>query len=163
MINLEVKIPDTPGSLIELIKPISTYGGNIFGIFHHHDKKINNMIPLNITFELSEELLDTGLEKIKTTLRQKNIEIINVTKGIERKQLVVILTGHVFDTDVLDTIKRLAKSNIKVSELEAKFTEIEDISNVKFKLEIPESTTEEKVIEELNKICEDKNLSLIRA
>jgi len=163
MINLEVKIPDTPGSLIELIKPISTYGGNIFGIFHHHDKKINNMIPVNITFELSEELLDTGLEKIKTTLRQKNIEIINVTKGIERKQLVVILTGHVFDTDVLDTIKRLAKSNIKVSELEAKFTEIEDISNVKFKLEIPESTTEEKVIEELNKICEDKNLSLIRA
>jgi len=32
MINLEVKIPDTPGSLIELIKPISKNGGNIYGL-----------------------------------------------------------------------------------------------------------------------------------
>ena len=52
MINLEVKLPDTPGSLIELIKPISKNGGNIYGIMHFHDRKVNNMIPVNINFEL---------------------------------------------------------------------------------------------------------------
>ena len=40
MIQLEVKLPDQPGSLVELIKPISDNGGNIFGILHHHDKKL---------------------------------------------------------------------------------------------------------------------------
>ena len=65
MINLEVKLPDTPGNLVELIKPISNNGGNIFGILHHHDKIINNLIPVSVSFELSEELTDIGLKNIK--------------------------------------------------------------------------------------------------
>ncbi|TFF97539.1 MAG: amino acid-binding protein, partial [Promethearchaeota archaeon] len=45
-VNIVVRLPDTPGSLIELIKPISDNGGNIFGILHYHDKKINNKITV---------------------------------------------------------------------------------------------------------------------
>ena len=115
MINLEVNIvvrlPDRPGSLIELIKPISDNGGNIFGILH----------------------------------------------------FVIIITGHVFDTDVPDTIKRLAAKGIKTTELQAKFTELEDVSNVRFKFEVPETIEEKEFIEELKKICDEKDLSLIRA
>lgn len=33
MIILEVKLPDIPGSLNELIKPISENSGNIYGLF----------------------------------------------------------------------------------------------------------------------------------
>ena len=65
MINLEVKLPDTPGNLIELIKPISENGGNIFGILHHHDKKVGNMIPVTVTFELNDEVLEKNLTGIK--------------------------------------------------------------------------------------------------
>ena len=162
MIHLDVKLPDTPGSLIELIKPISNNGGNIFSILHYHDKKINNMIPLSVMFELNEELLEVSINNIKKQLSEKNIQIESITLGAEKRHLIVILTGHVFDTDVLDTIKRLASKQIKVSELQAKFTEIEDVSNVKFKIEIPESMTEKELLEELNKICQEKNLFLIR-
>ena len=73
----------------------------------------------------------------------------------------MLLTGHVFDTDVLDTIKRLAANNITVSELQAKFTGLKEISNVKFKIEFPENLTKEELIIELRKICEEKNLFLI--
>ncbi|MGQ4876339.1 MAG: hypothetical protein ACP6IY_19935 [Promethearchaeia archaeon] len=162
MINLEVKLPDTPGSLIELIKPISENGGNIFGILHHHDKKINNLIPVSITFEMNDELMDAKLNNIKKELMEKNIQIDKINFSSEAKHLTVILTGHVFDTDVLDTIKRLASKKIKVSELQAKFTDIKDISNVKFKLEFPESMSKDVLLKELKAICEEKNLSLIR-
>ena len=162
MIYLEVKLPDTPGALIGLIQPISKNSGNIFSILHYHDKKVNNMIPVNVMFELSEELLEVSINNIKKELSDKNILIESITLGTEKRHLIVILTGHVFDTDVLDTIKRLASKEIKVSELQAKFTEIEDISNVKFKIEFPESMTEKELLDELNKICQEKNLFLIR-
>ncbi|MFX0135177.1 MAG: hypothetical protein ACFFDN_16155 [Candidatus Hodarchaeota archaeon] len=154
-------MPDTPGSLIELIKPISKNGGNIYGILHYHDKIINNMIPVSISFELSEEIREISLQNIKSELMEKNIQIENITYGVTRKALTIILTGHVFDTDILDTIKRLASKNIVVSELTAKFTDLNDVSNVKLKIEFPESLSKNELLEELNKICEEKNLFLI--
>ncbi len=161
-INLVVKLPDTPGSLIELIKPISNNGGNIFGILHHHDKKINNMIPVEITFEISEEVREVGLKKIQSELREKNITIENITLGAKKRHFVAIITGHVFDTDIVDTLKRLASKDIKVSELQAKFTELSEVSNVKLKLDYPEKMTETELIKELTKICDQKKLFLIR-
>ncbi|MHA1687730.1 MAG: hypothetical protein ACTSYC_11635 [Promethearchaeota archaeon] len=163
MINLEVKLPDNPGSLIELIKPISNNSGNIYGIFHHHDKKINNMIPVSVSFELNENIRDVSLKKIKKELEEKNIKIESITFGEEKRHITVILTGHVFDSDVVDTIKRLAKKKIKVYELQAKFTELNEVSNVKFRIEFPEFMSKEDLIRELKIICTEKNLFLIRS
>ncbi|MFW9823557.1 MAG: hypothetical protein ACFFE4_11505 [Candidatus Thorarchaeota archaeon] len=161
MINLEVKLPDTPGSLVELIKPISKNGGNIYGILHFHDKKINDMIPVSISFELSEDIRDVSIKNIRKELRQKDIQIDNITYGVGKKEIIVLLSGHVFDTDVLDTIKRLASKRITISELQAKFTELKEISNVKLKIEFPEDMTKGEIIDELKEICKEKQLFLI--
>lgn len=161
MINLEVKIPDTPGSLVELIKPISNNGGNIYGILHFHDRKTNNMIPVNISFELSESIQEASLKKIKSELNERNIQVENIAYGIEKKLITVLLTGHVFDTDVMDTIKKLASKNISVLELQAKFTKLEEVSNVKLKIEFPEEMSKNELIDTLKEICDKKNLLLI--
>jgi len=161
MISLEVKIPDTPGSLIELIKPISNNGGNIYGILHFHDRKTNNMIPVNISFELSESIQEVSLNKIKNELKERSIQIEKISYGIEKKLLTVLLTGHVFDTDVMDTIKRLASKDISVLELHAKFTDLKEYSNVKLKIEFPEEMNKKELTDELRKICKEKNLLLI--
>ena len=161
MKNLEVKIPDTPGSLVELIKPISQNGGNIYGILHFHDRKLNNMIPVNINFELIEDIKETSLQNIKLELKEKNIQIENISYGIERKSIIILLTGHVFGTDILDTLQRLASKNIKVLELHAKFTEFEEVSNVKLKIEFSEGITKNEIINEIKMICDEKELFLI--
>jgi len=163
MIYLEVKLPDIPGSLIELIRPISQYGGNIYGILHHHDKKINNMIPVDIWFELSEELVQVSLENIKKDLINKNIQINKISVGSKNKVLTFIITGHVFDTDITDTIKRLDSKNIKVLDLHAKFTEVDEISSVMMKVEFPDVMKKFELINEIEKICKEKNLFLIRS
>ena len=162
MINLEVRLADTPGALVELIQPISNNGGNIFGILHHHDKIINNLIPVSVSFELSDKIKEISLKNIQKELSYKNIQIDKVTIGKDERNLTVILTGHVFDTDVTNTIKRLAKKDIKVSELQAKFTEVSEVSNVKLKVIFPESMTMEESIKELEIICKEKNLFLLR-
>lgn len=163
MIYLEVKLPDIPGSLIELIRPISQYGGNIYGILHHHDKKINNMIPVDIWFELSEELIQVSLENIKKDLINKNIQINKISVGSKNKVLTFIITGHVFDTDITDTIKRLDSKNIKVLDLHAKFTEVDEISSVMMKVDFPDVMKKFELINEIEKICKEKNLFLIRS
>ncbi|MHA2036651.1 MAG: hypothetical protein ACW98X_09480 [Promethearchaeota archaeon] len=161
MINLEVKLPDTPGSLVELIKPISNNGGNIYGILHFHDKKINDLIPVNVSFELSEDIREVSIQNIRKELQESNIQIENITYGTEKKEITVLLTGHVFDTDVLDTIKRLASKEINISELQAKFTELKEVSNVKLKIKFPENMTKTELIDELREICKEKQLFLI--
>ena len=163
MIYLEVKLPDIPGSLIELIRPVSQFGGNIYGVLHHHDKKMNNMIPVDIWFELSEELIEISLENIKKDLIEKNIQLIKISVGSKNKILTFILTGHVFDTDITDTIKQLDSKKIKVLELYAKFTEVKEISSVMMKVEFPEDMTKFELIQEIDKICKEKNLFLIRS
>ncbi len=163
MIYLEVKLPDIPGSLIELIRPVSLHGGNIYGVLHHHDKKVKNMIPVDIWFELSEELIQISLENIKKDLIEKNIQITKISVGSKNKILTFILTGHVFDTDITDTIKRLDAKNIKVLELHAKFTEVDEISSVIMKVEFPEVMTKIELVNEIEKICEEKKLFLIRS
>ncbi|MGB5912128.1 MAG: hypothetical protein WBH31_13125 [Promethearchaeia archaeon] len=161
MIILEVKLPDIPGSLIELIRPISENSGNIYGILHYHDRKVNNMIPVTINFELTEEIREVSLTNIKRILNKKNIQIDTITFDTEKRTIMVILSGHVFDTDILDTIKRLGAKKIKVLELYAKFTELEEISNVKLKLEFPETMAKSVLLAELSRICKEKNLFLI--
>ncbi len=163
MIYLEVKLPDIPGSLIEMIKPISQHGGNIYGILHNHDKKLNNMIPVTVWFELNEELIEISIKKIQKDLIEKNIEIIKTSIGSKSQMITVILSGHVFDTDITDTIKRLDSKNIKVLELQAKFTGFEEISNVKLNLEFPESMTKIELIHIIEKISKEKNLFLIHS
>ncbi|MFX1398665.1 MAG: hypothetical protein ACFFAS_16675 [Promethearchaeota archaeon] len=160
---MEVKLPDTPGSLIELIKPISENGGNIFGILHHHDKIVNNLIPVDISFELSDKLFDVSMKNIKKELSEKKIQIENITLGQDQNTLIVILNGHVFESDIVDTIKRLAKKEIRVSEVQAKITEVSAVSNVKFKLEFPEAMNKEELIGELETICKEKDLFLLRS
>ena len=163
MIYLEVKLPDIPGSLIEMIKPISQNGGNIYGILHNHDNKVNNMIPVNVWFELKEEFIDISIKNIQKELIEKQIEITKISIGSKNKILTFILSGHVFDTDITETIDLLDSKNIKVVELQAKLSGLDKISDVKMKVEFPESMDESNIIGEIEKICKEKDIFLIKS
>ena len=162
MIYLEVKLPDIPGTLIEMIKPISQNGGNIYGILHNHDKKRKNMIPVNVWFELKEELVEVSIKNIQEKLIEKNIEITKISIGPKIKISTIIISGHVFDTNITETINRLDSKNIKVIELQAKLSGMDKISDVKMKVEFPESMKKSELMREIENICKEKDLFLIK-
>ena len=132
----------------------TTIGNTILNLVPNNDGEIY-FEDRRIDHERMQGIFESIFQKYGTFLRyaisniyQKNVAKIEDSNG---------------STDVVDTIKRLAMKNIKVSELQAKFTEISEISNVKLKIDFPESITKEQLIDELNKICKEKNLILIRS
>ena len=161
MIELEVKIPDAPGALIKLIKPISENSGNIHGIVHHHDEKADNFIPVNVHFELIGDAKQKNLEKIKKLLLELKFQILSITDTPAVHLMTVILSGHVFRKDFEDTIIRITKKGAKVYDLEAKFTVPQDTSNVKFIVEIPDEVDDKLIINELEEICKEKEFFLL--
>ncbi|MHA1818927.1 MAG: hypothetical protein ACTSU2_09500 [Promethearchaeota archaeon] len=162
MIELEAKIPDTPGALIKLIKPISENAGNIYGILHKHkEKSAEGLIPVFVTFELITEDKKASLQKIKEKLLEYNFRIMKITDIPAAHQITVILSGHIFRQNFEDTIMRISKVGARVHNMEAKFNKPEEISNVIFSVEIPDTIEDQKIIDELERICSDKNLKMI--
>lgn len=161
MLELEVNIPDKPGALIKTIQPLSNHGANIHGIFHHHDKKTkDNLIPVLVTFDLSDPT-GKALEQIQADLRQQDVHIVRITTEIYQEIFKVISVGHVFDTDIVDTIKRITEPGVHVKGIQAEFMGIEDVSTVKFAIELADVSLKLRVMEKLGAIAEEKGLFLI--
>ena len=75
--------------------------------------------------------------------------------------MTVILNGHVFRKNFEDTITRIAETGAKVYDLEAKFTTPQEMSNVKFIVEIPEEVEKKIVVDTLEKVCKEKEFFLL--
>ncbi|MBD3353252.1 MAG: hypothetical protein GF364_17360 [Candidatus Lokiarchaeota archaeon] len=161
MIELEAKLPDSPGALLKFLKPISENAGNIHGIFHTHKDKIGGMIPVLVQFEIIAKDKVKNLENIKKILQDMNIPILKITDIQAVHQMTVILSGHVFRSNVEEIIKELGTTGAKVHDLEAKFTNPEDISNVKFIVDIPDEMEDRVVVQKLEEICDWKDLFLL--
>jgi ACT domain-containing protein len=163
LIILEALLKDQPGSLIEFLKPISENGGNIFGIIHDHNKKKNNLIPVHVTFELHEELLKTNLSKIREALEKKGIKISKLTRELAQQEMKVILWGHVFESDIVNTVKRIAEKGARVSEIRAKLLEVKDESSALLTIELPVSIDKKTILDTIQQICKEKNLLLFKS
>jgi ACT domain-containing protein len=161
MIELEAKLPDLPGTLLKFLKPISENNGNIYGIIHSHSEKIGEYVPVLVRFDIISEDKQKCLENIKKSLLDLNIQILKITDIPAVYQIVVIISGHVFRNNVEDIIVRINKVGGKVFDLDAKFDNPEDISNVKFLIEIPDEIDDKAIIKELQNICKEKGLFLL--
>lgn len=161
MIELNVNLPDQPGTLIRMLKPISDNAGNISTVLHMHEDKKGNRVPVMVRFDLPEDLRDEKLPIIIKELKAQNIEVGEIKYlGVKLDSLVFIMIGHVFETDFVDTVKRLNTIGAYVRKIEALLTEIKDVSNVKFELEVDHKDLK-ITLDELRKICKEKNLTLI--
>lgn len=160
-IELKAKLPDKPGTLIRMLKPISDNAGNISTVMHMHEEKRGGKVPVIVRFELPVNSIEEKLQQITTELQSQSIEIVEITNlNVTKEVLTAIMTGHVFETDFVDTYKRINSAGGKISRIEAMFTDPKDISNVKFDLQCDKADIK-KILEELRTIVHEKNLTLI--
>lgn len=161
MIEIEVQIPDSPGALIKLIKPISENAGNIYTILHNHKDKIKGNIPVLVRFELITKDKNTALEKIIKELNSLGFLILKTADVSPFHHMTAILSGHVFRNNFEKIILRITKTGAKVHDIEVKITSPENISNVKFLIEIPEDIEDKVVTRELHEISIENDLFLL--
>ncbi len=157
---MDVELEDVPGQLIKVLEPIAKGGGNIVGVVHHRNHARGSLVKVTVTFDLSEP---KRLDEILSELRKRKISILRM--GGERKThaMTAILIGHVFATNIKDTIDRVMATGAAVRKVDARIKSPEEVSSVKL---IIEADTEEELTracQELKKAGREKDLFIIRS
>ena len=159
-ICLKAYLPDTPGALIKMLKPISDRAGNISSVIHSHGDNRGGKVPVIVKFDLPKDSEKEKLEQITSDLTNLAIEITEIERSLKRQRIIVIITGHVFETDFVDTMKRINRTGASVVSTVAKFTGVKAVSNVKFEIYCDEDKIS-AAMKEIQAICREKNLTLI--
>jgi len=158
LITLDLELNDKPGELIRTLIPISKLGINLFSVIHLRYKKTNGRLPVRVVIDnVSSELLN----KLVKSLEDMDIIITEINKKIIRKDLDLVVVGHVVDTDIKDTIDRLNKYGL-VSDLDLSMPDPFKESSARLNIVI-DSDKINDLCNELDKLSKEKNLLFIKS
>ncbi|MFB6092806.1 MAG: amino acid-binding protein [Haloquadratum sp.] len=105
--TIRLELPDEPGQLLAALEPISENGGNLLSIFHERGNVTpRGRIPVEIDVEASPERFET----IVAALRDEGVNVVQAGAEHYAEEVVVLLVGHIVDTDVSDTLRRIEES-----------------------------------------------------
>ena len=157
--TVRLELSDEPGQLLRALEPIADYGGNLLSVFHERGSLTpRGNIPVEVDFECHPNRFET----IVAALRTASINVIRA--GAERydEEITVILTGHIIDTDVSDTLSRItAESNASVIDISLSAPEgTGDVSSARLRL-ATDSTDTSNVLDTVATIAGQKELRLI--
>ncbi|MFB6089777.1 MAG: amino acid-binding protein [Halobellus sp.] len=157
--TLRLELIDEPGELLRSLRPIADNGGNLLSIFHER----GNVTPRgHIPVEVDVEATPDRFEKIIDDLRDAGINVIQA--GTERysEGLTVVLSGHVIDTDLSDTLSRIQESsNASVTDLSISAPEgTSDVSSARIRIAAERGATED-VLGKIRDIADEKDLRLV--
>ncbi len=103
-LKLLIELPDTPGQLINILRPLSGLGANVSTIIHEHDNKTaDGKIPVHFTIDGSREILKRGIELI----RNEDADIIEIDGVLQKQKQTFLLLGNISTNNVMDTIHRI--------------------------------------------------------
>lgn len=167
-ITLKVRARDQPGELVRILRPLSDNNANIHGVFHEHEqeeKDQSGLVPVEISFtfgqSMGEDERKDKLEKIKAALQSEGIEIHSISMESLIKRSHVIFIGHVFDTDIRDSIIQLSSTGVNVLDLKASLQGTGDTSTVMLTVAHEGGETEHDFLAKVDEIAAAKSLKYI--
>ncbi|MEM1885612.1 MAG: ACT domain-containing protein, partial [Candidatus Jordarchaeales archaeon] len=154
-VKMSFNLADEPGQLLKVLRPIAEFGGNVREVSHLREEKRGNMLPVTVTFDVKD--LDQ-LFKIKDAVETAGIKVTGIEPLMEVHRKVVILVGHVFATNIKDTLDRVLERGVRVKKLVARIKSAEEVSTVKIVLEADTSERLESTLKVLKKVANEKDL-----
>ncbi|MFC6975351.1 amino acid-binding protein [Halomicroarcula sp. GCM10025709] len=157
--TVRLELVDEPGELLRALEPIADNGGNLLSIFHERGNVTpRGHIPVEVDMEATPERFDG----IVDALRDAGINVIQA--GAERysETLTVVLTGHLINTDLSDTLSRIQeRTDATVTDLSLSAPEgTEDASSARIRLATEQNATE-SVMGTIRDLAEEKELRVI--
>jgi ACT domain-containing protein len=157
--TVRLELVDEPGALLDALEPIADNGGNLLSIFHER----GNLTPRgHIPVEVDLEATPERFEGIVAALRAAGINVIQA--GAERysETLTVVLSGHLINTDLSDTVSRIQEAtNATVTDLSLSAPEgTDDASSARIRL-ATEQDAAAGVISTVRTVAEEKDLRVI--
>jgi ACT domain-containing protein len=116
IVSMTLELKDIPGQLVLALLPLSELHGNIMSVIHQHEEKTHRgTIPVQITFEIDQSLLNELIER----LEKSGVGVARVGEERLRSSVSVILIGHIIHSDIGDTIDKIDSTG---------FAEVVDLS-----------------------------------
>jgi len=157
--TVRLELVDEPGELLRALGPIADNGGNLLSIFHERGNVTpRGHIPVEVDLEASPERFDD----IVDALREAGINVIQAGSRRYGESLTVVLTGHVVDTDLSDTLSRIHESTqATVTDLSLSAPEgTDDESSARLRL-ATEENERRSTIDAVRSIADEKDLQVI--
>lgn len=156
-IRLELK--DEPGALLRALEPIAENGGNLLSIFHERGNVTpRGLIPVEVDIEASAE----RYRAIIDGLRDAGINVVQAGRERYSESITVILTGHIIDTGISDTLTRIREeTNTSIKELSLGAPDgTQDVSSARLRLGVT-AGEKERTLDHLRTIADEKDLNII--
>ena len=102
--TIRLELADEPGQLLAALEPISENGGNLLSIFHERGNVTpRGRIPVEVDVEATPDRFDA----IVAALREEGVNVVQAGAEHYAEEVVVLLVGHLVDTDLSDTLRRV--------------------------------------------------------
>lgn len=159
--TIHVELVDEPGQLLAALKPIADNGGNLLSVFHERGNITpRGHIPVAVDLECPTYRFETILQ----ALRENGVNVIRAGAEEFGVEMTVVLVGHLIDTDLSDTLNRVANcANATVADVELSApdgADSDEQSSARLRLRAREGETAE-VLETVRAVAGEKGLHVI--
>ena len=157
--TVRLELVDEPGELLRALEPISANGGNLLSVLHERGNLTpRGRIPIEVDLEAAPERFDVIVE----SLRDPGINVVQA--GAERysEELVVILSGHLVETDLSETLTRIQRPG-EVSVMDVSLSApsgTSDVSSARLRI-ATDSGGIDDVLDSVESLAEEKELRVI--
>ncbi len=159
IVSMILELKDIPGQLVLALAPISELHGNIMSVVHQHEEKTpRGTIPVQVTFEIDQSVLDELIEK----LEKSGVGVARVGEERLRSSVSVVLIGHIIHSDIGDTIDRIDKTGFaEVVDLSLSMPAIERTSSAYLVINAEGENELKNALEILREVAIKKDLLMI--
>ncbi|MFC7234769.1 amino acid-binding protein [Halosegnis marinus] len=157
--TVRLELVDEPGELLRTLEPIAENGGNLLSIFHER----GNLTPRgHIPVEVDVEATPERFEAIVEALRDSGVNVVQAGEERYSEEVTVVLTGHLVDTDLSDTLRRVqdcGRASVTDVSLSAPGG-TEDVSSARLRLAAEQGGTTE-ALDAVRAVAAEKDLQVI--
>lgn len=157
--TVRLELVDEPGQLLAALKPIADNGGNLLSIYHER----GNLTPRgHIPVEVDVSCPPARFESMVEALREAGVGVVQAGRERYGETLTVVLTGHIIDTDLSDTIRRVSEcADASVDDIELSAPSGTDQpSSARLRLDTRRGRRE-SVLESVRTVAAEKGLDVV--
>lgn len=158
-LSMDLELQDVPGQLLLALQPLRDNKANIISVVHHRERKTpRGMIPVRLVVEMERARLET----VKNQLEQSGISVVRAGEERFIEAISVILVGHILDSDLGDTIKRIDSTGFaEVMDLSLTMPGVEEASSAYLRIRATGKAEIQKSLSILREVGAEKKLLVI--
>jgi len=158
-LSMDLELQDIPGQLLLALQPLKDNKANIISVVHHRERKTpRGMIPVRFVVEMDRSKIDI----VKEHLKNSGITVVRAGEDRFIEAVSVVLVGHVLDSDLGDTVKRIDSTGFaEVMDLSLTMPGVDEPSSAYLKIRATGKAEIQKALTILRDVGLEKKLLVI--